>query len=351
MAIGLCGCGVTTPTKEQVGQSLFEDPNLSSPAGTACSSCHDPKQAFREPESDFATSMGAVKGRFGPRNTQTAMYARYVPPLQFDEARGAWIGGLFHDGRASTLEEQAEKPLLNPLEMNNANKAAVVATVREASYAASFTAVFGPRALDDADAGFAHVTEAIAAYERTAQFAPFASKYDAYLAHRVELSAAEARGLAIFEDPARGNCATCHPSRPAADGTPPLFTTYGYANLGIPKYMNNPFFADEPAMNPDGAAYIDHGLMETVADPAQDGKFRIPTLRNVARTPPYGHAGYFENLPYVLEFIATRDGYGPNGAWPGPEVAATVDQRVGHLPLTNADLDDLRAFLVTLNDP
>src|SRR3569623_1400175 len=277
VAIGLCGCGVTTPTKEQVGQLLFEDKNLSSPAGTACSSCHDPKQAFREPESDFATSAGAVKGRFGPRNTQTAMYARYVPPLQYDEARGEWIGGLFHDGRASTLEEQAEKPLLNPLEMNNANKAAVVETVRKARYAASFTAVFGPHALDDADAG--------------------------------------------------------------------------YANLGIPKYLNNPFFANEPAMNPEGAAYIDHGLMETVADPAQDGKFRIPTLRNVARTPPYGHAGYFENLPYVLEFIATRDGYSQDGAWPGPEVAATVDQRVGHLPLTNADLDDLRAFLVTLNDP
>ena len=104
-------------------------------------------------------------------------------------------------------------------------------------------------------------------------------------------------------------------------------------------------------LNPDGERFIDHGLMTTVGDPAQDGKFRVPTLRNVARTAPYGHNGYFENLPYLLDFLNTRDGWSPhNGAWAAPEVPATIAPRVGHLGLSQAELDDLAAFLGTLTD-
>ncbi len=107
-----------------------------------------------------------------------------------------------------------------------------------------------------------------------------------------------------------------------------------------------------PPFNPDGAQYIDHGLMNTVHDPAQDGKFRVPTLRNVAVTGPYAHNGYFENIAYLIDFLNTRDvGSAEVGAWPPPEVAANVDRdHVGHLGLSAQDVADLVAFLNTLTD-
>ena len=192
---------------------------------------------------------------------------------------------------------------------------------------------------------------------------PFDSKYDHYLAGSATLTPDELRGLAIFEDPERGNCASCHPSRRGPDGEPPMFTTFGYANLGLPRYANSEFYAQPAALNPLGASYVDHGLMTTTGDPSQDGKFRIPTLRNVARTAPYGHNGYFASLPYFLDFLNTRDvGSTSVGtcsratatatcAWPAPEVPATVDrEHTGHLGLSQADLDALTAFLETLTD-
>jgi cytochrome c peroxidase len=360
IAILLTGCSSDpTLTKAQLGSLIFADTNLSSPPGQSCADCHTARVAFRDPETSHSTSMGAVNGRFGVRNSPTAMYARFVPPLHVgDDHR--WVGGLFWDGRANTLEQQAVLPLLNPLEMNNPDKAAVVATVRRAGYARAFRDVFGARSLDDDGSAFEHVTDALAAFERTATFSPFSSKYDRYLAGKAKLTDAELRGLAIFEGP--GHCSGCHPSRPSVDGTPPLFTDFSYANLGIPRYPNNRFYVQPRSLNADGDRHVDHGLMETVKDPAQDGKFRVPTLRNIAQTSPYSHNGYFENLPYMLDFLNTRDigsrdvgtcsRASPSArcAWPGPEVAATVEQSIGHLDLSNQDLDDLLAFLETLND-
>ncbi|HEY0990435.1 MAG TPA: cytochrome c peroxidase, partial [Kofleriaceae bacterium] len=326
-----------------------------------CADCHLARVAFRDPEGSRATSMGVVPGRFGARNAPTVMYARYTPPLQVDD-RGRWMGGQFWDGRAATLEAQAAIPLLNPLEMNNPDRASVGASVRAASYAPVFRELFGPGALDEVDTAFGHITEVIAAFERTAALSPFTSRYDRYLAGELSLTEAEQRGLAIFEDPARGNCASCHPSRPGPDGTPPLFTDWSYANLGIPRYENSKFYAQPATLNPDGDRYIDHGLMATVGDPAQDGKFRVPTLRNIAVTAPYGHNGYFENLPYMLDFLNTRDlGSYDVGTctrvagrircpWPAAEVTATVERSIGHLGLDEQDIADLLAFLATLTD-
>ncbi|HEY0478444.1 MAG TPA: cytochrome c peroxidase [Kofleriaceae bacterium] len=354
-AVALASCSSTPPpTAEQLGARLFFYQGLSHPTGQSCADCHAPGVAFRDPESDHSTSTGAIAGRFGARNAPTAMYAQFTPPLRHDAAAHAWVGGLFWDGRAGSLETQAGMPLLHPLEMNNPDKASVVEAVRRSSHAALFRDVFGPTALDDVDAAFARIAQALAAYERSAVFAPFSSRYDRYLAGSVTLTAPEQRGLAIFEDPRRGNCAGCHPSRPGPDGTPPLFTNFGYANLGIPRYQNSGFFAQPPAFNPDGERFVDHGLMVTVGDPAQDGKFRVPTLRNVARTPPYGHNGYFQNLQYMIDFLVTRDTGSADpavGAWPAPEVPATVDRvHVGHLGLSPADIDDVVAFLGTLSD-
>jgi len=360
-AAAVIGCSTSAPlSKEQLGALVFADTGLSQPAGQSCADCHVARLAFRDSESSRTTSMGAVAGRFGVRNAQGVMYARYAPPLHKEAER--WIGGLFWDGRATSLEDQVAGPLLNPLEMNNPDKASVVAAVRRANYAPAFRTLFGPDALDSVDAGFARIAEVIAAFERTGQVAPFSSRYDRYLAGEDALTAAELRGLAIFEDPARGNCATCHPSRPAPDGTPPLFTNWSYANLGIPRYGNNKFYVQPPPLNPDGERYVDHGLMATVHEPAEDGKFRVPTLRNVAITPPYGHNGYFENLAYMLDFLNSRDigsrdvgtcsraVPGTRCAWPGAEIPATVDTRVGHLGLDASELSDLLAFLTTLTD-
>lgn len=134
---------------------------------------------------------------------------------------------------------------------------------------------------------------------------------------------------------------------------PPLFTNSSYANLGIPKYGNSRYYEQGKTINPEGEAFIDHGLMATVKDAKQDGKFRTPTLRNIGRTAPYGHNGYFENLLYMLDFLNTRDTASKDphvGSWAAPEVAANVERRVGHLGLTNAEIDDLDGFLQTLTD-
>src|SRR5690242_8005272 len=187
----LAACSASTPpTKAQLGRMLFEDPTLSNPAGQACADCHAARAMFRDPESDHAQSMGVVQGRFGSRNAPTIMYTRFIPPLHRD-AQGP-IGGLFWDGRAASLEDQIGGPLLNPLEMNNPDKASVVAKVRDAKYAAAFREVYGD-VLDDTDRGYAAITNALATFERAPELAPFNSKYDHYLAGTAQLTPAEQR--------------------------------------------------------------------------------------------------------------------------------------------------------------
>lgn len=352
-AWALTGCGSAAPiTEQELGRALFFDPELSEPAGQSCADCHAAELAFSDPE-DERSSAGIVPGRVGFRNSQTAMYAHFAPPLRADAA-GRYTGGLFWDGRAHTLEEQAALPLLNPLEMNNPSKEHVVGKVRRGAYARAFRDIYGPEALADVEVAYANVTRAMAAFQRTQPFAPFASRYDRYLAGTEALTAQELRGLAVFEDPARGNCAGCHPSRPGADGRPPLFTDFSYANLGIPRWSNSLYLHLPLELNPDGESFIDRGLGKTVADPRQDGKFRVPTLRNVARTFPYGHNGYFRTLRELLEFLTARAvepcGKTADPSCTAPEVVANVEPWVGRLRLTPADLDDLIAFLGTLTD-
>lgn len=363
--VSACAQPASQPTgvaPAALGKLAFEDPSLSEPAGQACADCHAATYNFRDPEADHSTSMGVIAGRFGSRNAQSAMYTAQIPPLHFDPDQQALAGGLFWDGRADSLEDQAGGPLLNALEMNNPDRASVVEKVRLSDYADGFRAAFGDDALDDVDTAYGHLTAALAAYERSPAFSPFDSKYDHYLAGTASLSASEKRGLQIFEDPARGNCASCHPSR-GVNGAPPMFTTFAYANLGIPRYANNLFFVQPAPFNPDGAAFRDRGIGRTVDDASLDGKFRTPTLRNIARTAPYGHNGYFANLGYFIDFLNTRDvgsatvgtcSRSQDGAicqWPAPELAnATLDQHVGNLHLSEQDVADLVAFLETLTD-
>jgi cytochrome c peroxidase len=331
----------------KLGRALFFDESLSSPGGQSCATCHAPSSAFTDPRGGLPTSKGADAALAGVRNTPSAMYAAFVPALHYSTEDDTFVGGLFLDGRVDSLEAQAHKPLLNPIEMGNADAAAIAGKLRAAPYAYLFRNIWGSGALDDDNAAFDNAAAAIAAFERGTSFAPFTSKYDAYLAGNVELSPAEARGLVLFNDEKKGNCAACHPSAAGDDGAPPMFTDFTYDNIGIPRNTANPFYALPAAFNADGAAYVDRGLGVTVGDAKQDGKFRVPTLRNIALTAPYGHNGYFADLRSIVDFYNTRD----TRPWPKPEIAATMNpDELGHLGMSDAEVDDLVAFLYTLSD-
>lgn len=335
-----------TATKVSVGKKIFFDTRLSQPAGQACATCHDPNRAFADGRPG-PTSQGAVAGRYGVRNTPGIKYAGYIGGLSAAGDESGYAGGLFWDGRSPDLEDQAGGPLLNPLEMNNPDKASVVNKIKSGPYAAQFKAVFGATVFADVEAAFQHLTEAVAEYERKGIGGRFTSKYDAYLKGWVRLSASEARGLLVFEDAKKGNCASCHLDKPAADGTPPLFTDNGYDNLGVPKNAANPFYSLPAELNPAGAAYVDHGLSAAIHNPRQDGRFKAPTLRNVALTAPYTHNGYFKDLRSVVDFYNTRDAK----AWPAPEVAFGMNTTsMGKLGLTDQEVNDLVAFMNTLTD-
>jgi cytochrome c peroxidase len=341
------GAKLRVTAKQSVGLSLFSDTNLSSPSGQSCASCHTLSHGAVDPDSGIPTSEGAVAGRFGNRNTPTAFYAQYSPPFHYDADDETYVGGQFWDGRASSLEDQAKGPFLNPIEMNNPSKAAVVAKVKNSSYAPTFKQVYGGNVFADVNAAYDDIADAIATFERMPNFAPFNSRYDAYLAGTGTLTAQELSGLALFEDPAKGNCSACHPSRAAADGTPPLFTDFTYDNLGIPRNPNNPFYSMPPQFNPAGAGFVDHGLAGPLGDPAQDGRFKVSTLRNLGKTGPYGHNGYFPDLHTVVDFYNTRD----VSAWPAAEIPATVNHdELGNLGLSAQEVDDIVAFLGTLDD-
>lgn len=334
-------------TKERLGKLLFFEKSLSTPPGQDCSACHHPAVAFADPETGLPVSKGARPGLYGNRNDMPVAYAAFVPPLHYDKEEEVWIGGLFWDGRVNTLAEQAQGPPLNPLEMANPNIQVITEKLQALDYADLFTEVYGTEALRDPTTAFDNMADAIEAYEKTAELSPFSSKYDHWLRGEVELNPQEQRGLILFEAEDKGNCAACHTSRPAENGSPPLFTDFTYDNLGTPKNPENPFYSLPPELNPDGFDFVDLGLGITVNDPAQNGKFRVPTLRNVELTSPYMHNGVFKTLFSVVAFYNTRD----VAEWPAPEVSENVNkEELGNLKLSNQELEDLVAFLKTLND-
>lgn len=294
--------------KEQLGKELFLDKNLSTPPGQACAHCHAAEAGFGQPDADVPVSQGVHPDRFGNRNDMTAAYAAFSPRFHYDTREHHHVGGLFWDGRAATLEEQAKGPFLNPLEMANPNAAAVVAKVQQSSYGGLFREVFGPEAFADPNRAYDFVAEAIAAYERTHELNPFSSKYDLFLQGKVKLTDQEQRGLALFEDKKKGRCVECHPNRPGPNREPPLFTDFTYDNLGVPQNAESPFYYLPRSLNPDGTKFVDLGLGGVVKKPEENGKFRVSTLRNVAVTAPYMHNGIFKKLRQVVAFVSFRQG-------------------------------------------
>jgi cytochrome c peroxidase len=333
--------------KVLLGQRLFTDVNLSNPPGQACVSCHVDSAGHADPDHSLPVSRGVHRDRLGKRNTPSAAYAGFAPAPHYDETEGIWIGGFFLDGRATTLEGQAKEPFLDPLEMANPDGASVVAKVREADYAPMFEQVYGAGALDDTERAFDYIADAIAAFERSPQMNPFSSKYDAYLAGKAQLTAQELRGLKLYEDPEKGNCAACHPSTVGEDGSPPLFTDFTYDNLGVPRNESLPFYDMPAEWNPHGRQFVDRGLGAAVNDVKQDGKFKVPTLRNIELSAPYMHNGVFATLEEVMDFYNTRD----VKEWPAPEIASNVNTaELGDLGLTDQEVQDIIVFMLTLTD-
>jgi len=333
--------------KEELGKLLFFEKQLSDPVGQDCSDCHDPKLAFADKNTGLPVSKGIIEGRYGNRNDMTIAYASFVPPLHKDTDEDIWIGGLFWDGRANDLVEQAMGPPLNPLEMANRDTVSIFEKLMNLEYSGMFTQVYGPDALSNPSKAFYHMADAIAAYEMTEEFRPFTSKFDYFLKGEAELSAQEMSGMALFVSELKGNCAACHPHTALPDGTPPLFTDFSYDNLGAPKNPENPFYSLEEDLNPEVKDFVDLGLGVTVKDAAENGKFRVPTLRNVAITPPYLHNGVFKTLFQVVSFYNSRDVQ----SWPDPEVAENVNyDEMGDLGLTTLEIEDIVAFLQTLTD-
>jgi len=335
------------PEMEALGKRLFFDPILSNPPGQSCASCHAPQTGFADPRRT-AVSEGIHSSRFTRRNAPSITYLATATPLHYDAKDGTYVGGLFYDGRAKGFTDQIEGPLFSPVEMANPNKKQLIDRLRNSPYRREFQKVYGDKSLIDTDTGFAQLGEVLATYQRSREVSPFSSKYDFYLAGKVKLTEAEERGLRLYADEKKGNCAACHPHERGADGSPPLFTDFTYDNIGVPKNTASPFLTQAAEFNPAGRDALDIGLGETVKERRQNGKFKVTTLRNISLTAPYMHNGVFATLEEVVDFYNTRD---VNPKWAPPEVPENLNkEELGDLKLADNEVQDIVTFLKTLTD-
>ena len=346
-------------TKVSLGQRLYFDPNLSWNRSQSCATCHAPDKGFidaRDNGVDGMASLGDDGKSIGDRNAPTASYASFSPPFHKNK-KGKYIGGQFLDGREKDLEGQAGGPPLNPAEMGMPDKQAVVARIREnPTYMRDFKALYGDEVFSSNERAYAAMTESIAAFEKTDFFAPFDSKYDRYLRGEYKMTEQEELGMTLFFSQQFTNCNICHQLNKRPGTERETFSNYEYHNIGVP--VNRAL----RMKNGKGADFIDHGLLDNpvVTDKTQGGKFKVPTLRNIAVTGPYMHNGIFKDLRTVVLFYnkynsrsAKRQINPETGKpWGQPEVAENI--AIKELE-TGPALDDKRinalvAFLKTLTD-
>jgi cytochrome c peroxidase len=360
-----------------LGRKMFFDPSLSASGKQSCSSCHDPNHAFG-PASAAPVEMGGPNlDRPGLRTVPSLRYLQAAPAFsehfydsedEGDESvDNGPTGGLTWDGRADRGRDQAKIPLLSPFEMANKDEGAVIASLRKAPYANAFRAAFGEDVFERPDDAFDAAVEALGTFEQSsADFYPYSSRYDAFLAGKATLSAQELRGRALFEDEAKGNCASCHLSRPSNNGEPPQFTDYGLIAIAVPRNPAIPANRDP--------AYVDLGLCGPLRTDLKGrkeycGLFKTPTLRNVALRKSFFHNGYFHTLREAVAFYASRDSdpgrwypknadgtvkqYDdlPKAYWPNLNQDPPFGRKPGDRPaLDDAEIDDIVAFLGTLTD-
>ncbi len=351
----------------QLGELIFRDASLSASGRQACISCHDPAHGHASPNALAAQLGGTALNLQGGRNSPSIRYLAANTSFHFD-ADGTPTGGYFWDGRATSLQDQAGKPFLNPLEMANASVADVVQRLSQTSYATAFKQVFGADIFSRPDDAFARIGLALQRYQlEDRDFSPFSSKYDEFLRGRATLSTTELRGLAWFNSPSKGNCAACHPSAKGSDGSFPLFTDFSYDNLGVPRHAGLAQNAD-PAFFDIGLCANGSGDLAARADLC--GAFKVPSLRNAALRGTYFHNGRFSSLKEALTFYVQRD-TNPEKWYPlnadgtvkkfddlpaayhanVNTTEAPYNRQPGDAPaLSDAEIDELIAFLATLSD-
>jgi cytochrome c peroxidase len=366
-----------TALLREVGRAIFSDPGFSASGRQSCASCHDPARRYNPPNARDVQMGGPALRDQGLRAPPTLTYLNRVPPYDNhhhdseEEADNSIdngpTGGLTWDGRVDTGAQQAAIPLTSKFEMAN-TKAGVAAAVRGAAYASKLRTALGDDALADDERAFAAVARALGAFEEDyAEFSPYSSKYDAFLTGRASLSAHEKRGLALFDDPRKGNCAQCHLSKRGLDGTPPAFSDYGLIALAVPRNANiarnrDPAFFDLGACGPE--------RRDKAGQSEYCGLFRTPTLRNVALRSTFFHNGKFHDLRDVVEFYVTRDitparwyAKDSNGKTiPYDDLSAQYHFNINRDPpfaqqhrgaspsLSASEIDDVVAFMQTLTD-
>lgn len=429
---------VPLTVQQQLGKDIFFDTTLSNPVGYACASCHSPQTGFTGPSSVVnilaGPVSGVIAGRTGKRKPQAIPYAAFSPAgPSFNPDVGVYVGGNFWDGRATDTATQAQMPFLDPNEMANppvgpypphtgGYSPLVARKLGNRPYTALLQQAFGGDVLTRYSGQQLYVlaTQLIAAYEASGEVVPFSSKWDASTngisaQATYTFTASEERGRVLFFGPAQ--CFQCHNSSNLTGVTATVngrqtFTMYCYANIGVPRNLDNPFYYEVNARtnplgyNPLGQAYVDYGLGSN-PNPGTDGTvfmnstpgdiamfrglFKAPSVRNVDERPTpnfikaYMHNGVFKSLKEVVHFYNKRniavDAAGNEvvfdlrvGPPPGtrrlidpPEVVdnaqnaagVTPDNagedvdnngQVGNLGLSDGDEDDLVAFLQTLTD-
>lgn len=357
---------VVAGNRADLGQLIFNDTNLSEPRGTACVACHQPKFGFAGNNgSSIGVALGSTPGSLGLRKPMNNSYVGFVPRFAFTTTDGVTeaSGGHFWDGRADTLALQALDPFLNALEMNNASRKVVVDKIAASSYAPLFKQEFGAGVFANTDTAYTQIGVAIEAFER-AKLQPFTSKFDAVVRGQATFTEAEARGLALFDYEQKGNCSACHVLDLTSDKPQDSpFTDFTYKATGVPRNTgiprnSDPNFFDLGLCGPERAPPV---LPTTVAAGVTIdnfcGKFRVPSLRNVAERPSFMHNGVFTDLRDVVRFYNARNIASVSNDLPAKyqsnieRTKAPFNRPVhAQLPMSETDIGEIVAFLHTLSD-
>jgi cytochrome c peroxidase len=281
----------------RLGRKLFYDRKLSKDNSLACASCHKPEFYF----SDSANMSKGVGGVVGLRNAPSILNAAYEP-LQF------W------DGRARSLEQQAASPIADPLEMNQPHEIFLSKLAADPDYQTLLTRSFG-----SPDITLGRVVKALASFERTLLSGNSAFDRYQYGRDQSALTPSQARGLALFINPQKGNCAACHTLGPHFS----LFTDGKFHNTGL-------------GVGDDGI-FGDVGRYHETKVETDKGAFKTPTLRNVANTAPYMHDGSLQTLRQVVDFYAGGGNSNPY-----------LDKEMKTIHLDGRERSDLVEFLKSL---
>jgi cytochrome c peroxidase len=263
-----------------------------------------------------------------------------------DSADNGPTGGLTWDGRVDRGRDQARIPLLSPYEMANDSPEEVVNRVLRTRYGSELKRLSHGGAFDT-------ILEALESFEQDEkEFYPYTSKYDAWLSGKARLNQNEQLGLKLFADPNKGDCARCHPASQGANGTAPQFTDYSFAALGIPRNREIPANSDP--------AWFDLGLCgsdrtDFLQRDEYCGKFRTPSLRNVAIRKVFFHNGVVSSLREVVAFYVNRDTQVsqrfddlPQRFWKNVETGAPFGLK--RPALSDGEIDAIVDFLRTLSD-